>query len=112
MEYLTVDWLRQWAESHCADNPTKEEREKIVEEARFEAEKALAKLQKMEITFEPIIFDKRDFPNDLSFALAMDMVGNRFKDVEEIVVRYAKPESKDKKTIYFQFHIVKEKVKK
>ena len=111
MEYLTKEWLIEWANKHCSNNPTKEEREKAFEDARIEAEKILSKLDKMEITFEPIIFDMRDFPTNLSFNVAMDIVGKRYKNVEGIKVEYAKPENKKKKEVYIQFLIRKEKIK-
>ena len=112
MEYLTKEWLLEWANKHCSNNPTKEEREKAFEDARIEAEKMLSKLDKMEITFEPIIFDMRDFSTNLSFNVAMDIVGKRYKNEEKINVRYVKPEDEKTKDVFFQFHIVLEKEKK
>ena len=67
---------------------------------------------KMEITFEPIIFDMRDFPTNLSFNVAMDIVGKRYKNEEKINVRYVKPEDEKTKDVFFQFHILLEKEKK
>jgi len=109
MKYLTDDWLREWARTHCK---TKEELEK--EKIAAEKETAnifLNKIDGVEITTEPIIFDSKEFSTDRAFAATMLIAGKHYADTDDIIVRYAKPENKETHEVSIQFHILKSKAK-
>ena len=109
MEYLTTEWLREWASKHCK---SKEEIDKENIEANAEAEVMLSKnLWGKEITTEPIIFDCNEFTSSKAFARAMTIASKHYAESEDIIVRYAKPEDKDTHEIHVQFHILKSKAK-
>ena len=108
MEYLTDDWFREWARTHCE---TKEE----LEEERIAAEKEatkilLNKIDGVEITTEPIIFDAKEFSSFRAFASAMFIAGKHYADTDDIIVRYTKP-NKETHEVSIQFHILKSKAK-
>ena len=109
MEYLTDDWLREWARTHCK---TKEELEKeriaVVKEA---TNIFLNKIDGVDITTEPIIFDSKEFSTDRVFAAAMFIAGKHYADTDDIIVRYTKPENKETHEVSIQFHILKSKAK-
>lgn len=108
MEYLTTEWLIDWANKNCK---SKEEIESKKVEALLEARKVLDRLGSVEITVEPIVFDAREFSSSLAFSMALLIASERYKDTDDIVVRYTKPENKETHEIYIQFHILKSKAK-
>jgi len=109
MEYLTDDWLREWARTHCN---TKEELEKERIAAEKEATNIfLNKIDGVEITTEPIIFDAKEFSSSRAFASAIFMAGKHYADTDDIIVRYTKPENKETHEVSIQFHILKSKAK-
>jgi hypothetical protein len=108
MEYLTTEWLIDWANRNCK---LKEEIESKKVEALLEARKVLDRLDSVEITVEPIVFDAREFSSSLAFSMALLIASERYKDTDDIVVRYTKPENKETHEIYIQFHILKSKAK-
>ena len=109
MEYLTDDWLREWARTHCK---TKEELEKEIIAAEKEATSIfLNKIDGVEITTEPIIFDAKEFSSTRAFARAMFMAAKHYADTDDIIVRYTKPENKETHEVSIQFHILKSKAK-
>ena len=109
MEYLTDDWLIDWARTHCK---TKEELEKEIIAAEKEATNIfLSKIDGIEITTEPIIFDAKEFSSSRAFASAMFIAGKHYADTDDIIVRYTKPENKKTNEVSFQFHILKSKAK-
>jgi hypothetical protein len=109
MEYLIDDWLREWARTHCK---TKEELEK--ERIAIEKEATnifMNKIDGVEITTEPIIFDAKEFSSSRAFASAIFMSGKHYADTDDIIVRYTKPENKETHEVSIQFHILKSKAK-
>lgn len=109
MEYLTDDWLREWARTHCE---TKEELEKERIAAEKEATNIfLNKIDGVEITTEPIIFDAKEFSSFKAFAIAMFIAEKHYADTDDIIVRYTKPENKETHEVSIQFHILKSKAK-
>ena len=109
MEYLTDDWFREWAKTHCK---TKEELEKERIATEKEASNIfLNKIDGVEITTEPIIFDAKEFSSSKAFASAMLIAGKHYADTDDIIVRYTKPENKETHEVSIQFHILKSKAK-
>ena len=108
MEYLTTEWLIDWANKNCK---SKEEIESKRVEALLEARKVLDRLDSVEITVEPIVFDAREFSSSLAFSMALLIASERYADTDDIFVRYTKPEDKETHEIYIQFHVLKSKAK-
>ena len=108
MEYLTTEWLIDWAKKNCK---SKEQLDAEKAVALENANKVLSKLNGVEITVDPIIFDVKEFESAHAFALAMEIASKRYKDTDDILVRYTKPEDKETHEIYIQFHVLKSKAK-
>lgn len=109
MDILNIDYLINWAKSHCKSKEELDDENAIaITEASFVLSD---KLNGIEITTEPIVFDSSEFSSLKAFSAAMFMAADRFKDVDDIVVRYAKPENKATNEVSFQFHILKSKSK-
>lgn len=109
MEYLTDDWLREWAKTHCK---TKEDLEKERIATEKEATNIfLNKIDGVEITTEPIIFDAKEFSSSRAFASAIFIAGKHYADTDDIIVRYTKPENKETHEASIQLHILKSKAK-
>lgn len=109
MEYLTTEWLVDWANKYCK---TKEEIESKENDALLEAHKILDdKLNGVEITVEPIIFDSKNFSSSLAFSMALFIAAKRYDNTDDILVRYTKPKNDETKEISIQFHILKSKAK-
>lgn len=108
MEYLTDDWLREWARTHCK---TKEELDAENAVALENANKVLSKLDGVEITVDPIIFDVKEFSSFRAFASAMFIAGKHYANTDDIIVRYTKPENKETHEVSIQFHVLKSKAK-
>lgn len=108
MKYLTDEWLIDWVKKNCK---SKEQLDTENAVALKNANKILSKLDGMEITVEPIIFDVKEFESAHAFAVAMSIASKRYADTDDILVRYTKPEDKETHEIYIQFHILKSKAK-
>lgn len=108
MKYLTDEWLIDWVKKNCK---SKEQLDTENAVALKNANKILSKLDGMEITVEPIIFDVKEFESAHAFAVAMSIASKRYADTDDILVRYTKPENKETHEIYIQFHILKSKAK-
>ena len=108
MKYLTDEWLIDWVKKNCK---SKEQLDTENAVALKNANKILSKLDGMEITVEPIIFDVKEFESAHAFAVAMSIASKRYADTDYIIVRYTKPEDKETHEIYIQFHILKSKAK-
>lgn len=109
MEYLTKKRLLEWAEKNCKPKEELDVLKKAAEEEAFEM--INKKLNNVEITIEPIIFDASEFSNSLAFSKALDICSKRYKNTDDVLVRYTKPENKDTNEVYVQFHILKSKSK-
>ena len=108
MNYLTDEWLIDWVKRNCK---SKEQLDAENAAALENANKVLSKLDGVEITVEPIIFDVKEFESAHAFAVAMSIANKRYADTDDILVRYTKPEDKETHEIYIQFHILKSKAK-
>ena len=108
MNYLTDEWLIDWVKRNCK---SKEQLDAENAVALENANKVLSKLDGVEITVEPIIFDVKEFESAHAFAVAMSIASKRYADTDDILVRYTKPEDKETHEIYIQFHILKSKAK-
>lgn len=108
MDYLTDEWLIDWAKKNCK---SKEQLDTEKAVALENANKVLSKLDGMEITVDPIIFDIKEFESAHAFAVAMSIASKRYADTDDIIVRYTKPEDKETHEIYIQFHVLKSKAK-
>ena len=105
---LTDEWFIDWAKRNCK---SKEQLDAENAVALENANKVLSKLDGVEITVEPIIFDVKEFVSAHAFALAMEIASKRYADTDDILVRYTKPEDKETHEIYIQFHVLKSKAK-
>ena len=108
MNYLTDEWLIDWVKKNCK---SKEQLDAENAVALENANKVLSKLDGVEITVEPIIFDVKGFESAHAFAVAMSIASKRYADTDDILVRYTKPEDKETHEIYIQFHVLKSKAK-
>ena len=108
MNYLTDEWLIDWAKRNCK---SKEQLDAENAVALENANKVLSKIDGVEITVEPIIFDVKEFESAHAFAVAMSIANKRYADTDDILVRYTKPEDKETHEIYIQFHVLKSKAK-
>lgn len=101
--------LIQWVKAHCK---SKTEVDAIVIPSCLEADKMLVtKLNGVEITVIPIVFDSREFNTINGFSSAMFKAAEKYKDSDDIIVRYVKVEDEDNGDVYAQFHILKSKAK-
>lgn len=108
MDYLTDEWLIDWAKRNCK---SKEQLDAEKAVALENVNKVLSKLDGVEITVDPIIFDIKEFESAHAFAMAMFIASKRYADTDDIIVRYTKPEDKETHEIYIQFHVLKSKAK-
>lgn len=108
MNYLTDEWLIDWAKRNCK---SKEQLDTEKAVALENANKVLSKLDGVEITVDPIIFDVKEFESAHAFAIGMSIASKRYADTDNIIVRYTKPEDKETHEIYIQFHVLKSKAK-
>ena len=110
IESLSEEWFKKWTESHCKPKEQLDEENLAAEQ---EAARILSeRLGSIEITTKPIIFDLKEFSSRKAFATAMFVAANHFIDMDDVMVRYAKPENKTTKEVSVQFHILKEEKKK
>jgi len=108
MNYLTDEWLIDWAKKNCK---SKEQLDAENAVALENANKVLSKIDGVEITVDPITFDVKEFGSERAFAMAMSIASKRYANTDDIIVRYTKPEDKETHEIYIQFHILKSKAK-
>ena len=109
MEYLSDKWLCKWATENCK---SKEELDALKKAAETEALKVISdKLDNVEITVEPIVFDASEFSNAMAFSKAMFICGERYSETDDVLVRYTKPENKETHEVSVQFHVLKSKAK-
>ena len=85
-EPLSIPRLLAWAELNCR---TKEELDLEKLEAEKNAKEVLRKLEGIEITTTPLIFNVEEFKNSQAFAKAMFLAAEKFKSSEDIIVRYS-----------------------
>jgi len=108
MNYLTDEWLIDWANRNCKSKEQLDAENAVVLE---NVNKVLSKLDGVEITVDPIIFDIKEFESAHAFAIALSIASKRYADTDDIIVRYTKPENKETHDIYIQFHVLKSKAK-
>lgn len=108
MDYLTDKWLIDWAKRNCKSKEQLDTEKAVTLE---NGNKVLSKLDGVEITVDPIIFDIKEFESAHAFAVAMSIASKRYADTDDIIVRYTKPEDKETHEIYIQFHVLKSKAK-
>ena len=107
-DIFTAEWWKKWIAEHCKP---REVVEKEIKEATEEANNHLQILDKVEVTTEPITFYASEFKSERGFVTAMSIASKRFKDSNDVVVRYAKPEDKENGEIKCCFQILKSKAK-
>jgi len=102
-------YIKEWLSNNC--KPLSEvEHIKAVTTAN--AMSVLSRIDGKEITEKPIIFDSNEFDSMESFSRALFIMAEKYKDNDEIIVRYVKKVSdEDIFDVYFRFHIFKEKKK-
>ena len=101
-----IDCIKQYTDKYCR---SKQELDKEIMQGIAEASEALSRLDGIEITTEPIIFNCRQFKTPTGFSTALFMAAEKYKgNADNIIVRYAKPENKKTGDVYVQFHILKE----
>ena len=105
---LTTEWLIDWVKRNCKSKEQLDAEKAIALE---NANKVLSKLDGVEITVEPIIFDVKEFESTHAFAVAMEIASKRYANTDDIIVRYTKPEDKETHEVKIQFHILKSKAK-
>lgn len=108
MEYLTTERLIEWARAHCMSDEELDFKNKAALE---EANIVMDKIKETEITVEPITFKASSFMLARAFSKTMFMAAEYFKDNNDIVVRYSKPEDKDSGEVIVCFQILKSKAK-
>ena len=69
------------------------------------------KIKETEITVEPITFKASSFTSARVFSKTMFLAAEYFKDNNDIVVRYSKPENKESGEVPVCFQILKSKAK-
>ena len=108
MEYLTTEWLIEWARTHCMSDEELDFKNKVALE---EANIVMDEIKETEITVEPITFKASSFTSARAFSKAMFMTAEYFKDNSDIIVRHSKPENKESGEITVCFQILKSKAK-
>ncbi len=108
MEYLTTEWLIEWARTHCMSDEELDVRNKAALE---EANIVMDKIKETEITVEPITFKASSFTSARAFSKTMLLAAEYFKGNNSIVVRYSKPENKESGEVTVCFQILKSKAK-
>ena len=108
MEYLTTEWLIEWARTHCMSDEELDFKNKTALE---EANIVMGKIKETEITVEPITFKASSFTSARAFSKTMLLAAEYFKGNNSIVVRYSKPENKESGEVTVCFQILKSKAK-
>lgn len=93
-EYLTKEYILDWLRKHCLPQLEIDKLNKVAEEAASKANVSVT--DEMVEANEEISFNVDDFPeNDRAFAAAMFKFGERFRDNDNIEVRYTKIENEE-----------------
>ena len=91
-EYLTKEYIIDWLSKHCLPQSEIDELNRVANEAASKANDSVS--DEMIENNEEISFNVDDFPeNDRAFAAAMFKFGERFRDNDDIEVRYTKIEN-------------------
>lgn len=85
--------------------------DKIHDESMKEAVGVFEGIKKQDLSIVPVIVYARDFKTERGFAYCMDMCGKYFKDSDDVIVRYAKPEDKETGEVSVNFQVLKSKTK-
>lgn len=94
IEYLTKEYITDWLSKHCLPQSEIDELNKVANEAASKANDSVS--DEMIENNEEISFNIDDFSeNDKAFVAAMFKFADRFRDNNDIVVRYAKIENED-----------------
>ena len=92
IEYLTKEYIINWLSKNCLPQSEIDELNKVANEAASKANDSVS--DEMIENNEEISFNIDDFPeNDKAFAAAMFKFADRFRDNDDIEVRYAKIEN-------------------
>lgn len=94
IEYLTNEYIINWLSKHCLPQSEIDELNRVANVAASKANDSVS--DEMIENNEEISFNIDDFPeNDRAFAAAMSKFGKRFRDNDDIEVRYTKIENDD-----------------
>lgn len=91
--------------------PNKEENRKIAIESLKEALGVVEGVKKHDFSSSPVVVYAKDFNTKCGFAYAMGALGKHYKDSEDIIVRYSKPENKETGDVMVCFEVLKSKTK-
>lgn len=91
--------------------PSKEEHRKMAIESLKEALKVVEEVKKHDLSESPAIVYANYFMTECGFAYAMGAIGMHFKDSDDVIVRYSKPENKETGEIMVCFEVFKSKAK-
>ena len=91
-EYLTNEYIIDWLSKNCLSQSEIDELNRVANEAASKANDSVS--DEMIENNEEISFNIDDFPeNDRAFSAAMFKFGERFRDNDDIEVRYTKIEN-------------------
>lgn len=107
-DYLSEQLVKDWALTHCK---SKEAIEKELNDAKEETKSIIEYIEEIGVSSEPITFYAKDFKGERSFAYALFNVAAYYKNSNDVIVRYAKPENKETKEILTCFQVLKSKAK-
>lgn len=85
--------------------------DKVYLESLKEAMGVFEGVKKQDLSVNPVIVYAKDFKSENGFAYAMNLCGKYFKDVDDVIVRYVKPENKETGEILVNFQVLKSKAK-
>ena len=90
---------------------SRREHSKIAIESLKEALGVIEGVKKQDLSVSPAVVYAKDFNTDYGFAYAMGALGMHYKDSDEIIVRYSKPEDKETGEINICFEVFRSKPK-
>jgi hypothetical protein len=90
---------------------TKDELENELRLARRETQYIIDFIEETGVSATPITIYENDFKHCRSFSYALFNVAAYFRNSEDIIVRYSKPENKDTGEVLVCFQVLKSKVK-
>lgn len=94
IEYLTNEYIIDWLNKHCLPQSEIDELNRVANEAASKTNDSVS--DEMIENNEEISFNIDDFPeNDMAFAAAMLKFSDRFRDNDNIEVRYTKIENNE-----------------
>lgn len=94
IEYLTKEYIIDWLSKHCLPESEIDKLNRVANEAASKANDSVS--DEMIENNEEISFNIDDFSeNDMAFAAAMFKFADRFRDNDDIEVRYAKIENEE-----------------